>query len=114
MVLLRILPDDEEELITPSGEVAGIDVKNHQDRGADILHRDSLGVQVRDGGGLVEEEGLAELRRLEGVGAGVGEVVIDVGTCLLDVSQGILHAHSGVIARLEVGLSFLLGSRGTR
>jgi len=48
MVLKGILPNDEEELIAPPIEIAGVEVENNRDKITDVLDCNSLGVEVGD------------------------------------------------------------------
>jgi len=58
MVLKGILPNDEEELIAPPIEIVGVEVENNRDKIADVLDRNSLGVEVGDCSSLLQKEGL--------------------------------------------------------
>jgi len=51
------LAKDEQELITPAVEVAGVDVKDRGDVIADVVHGDGLGVELQQSHSLMMEEG---------------------------------------------------------
>ena len=57
-MLKGILPNDEEELIAPLIEIAGVEVENNRDKIADVLDRNNLGVEVDDCSSLLQKEGL--------------------------------------------------------
>ena len=71
MFLQGEFPNGEEELVAPTSVVAGGDVEDDGDQTPDILHRHGLCVEVDDGGGLVQQQGLVQIRR-----AAVGGVVL--------------------------------------
>ena len=109
------LAKDEQELITPAVEVAGVDVKDRGDVIADVVHGDGLGVELQQSHGLMMEEGGAQIgrrwsRAARGRarrfwwrhGGSSGRV------CLGRASQGGAGALSGLVAGLRGG-GFLLG-----
>jgi hypothetical protein len=115
VVLQRILRDGEEELFAPPRVVAGgVEDEGHQTAG--VLHGNSLGMEVEDGGGLVEGHGAGDVRgflvvgvvgrvggisRSSGVGPGFGRL----GQCGAD-------ALGGCVARRGSSSGLLLGRLG--
>ena len=61
MVLQGELAEDEQELLTPHGVVAGGDVEDDGDEAPDVLNRNSLGVQVQNGGRFVKQHGVVDV-----------------------------------------------------
>jgi hypothetical protein len=97
MVLQRILHDGEEELFAPTRVVAGgVEDEGHQTAG--ILHVNSLGVEVENGGGLVEDHSAGDVcvilvvvvGRVGGIGrsSGVGPGFGRLGQCDADALGG--------------------------
>ena len=57
VVLKRELAEDEQELIAPAVEVAGVDVEDGGDVVPDVVDGDGLGLQLQQCHGLIEEDG---------------------------------------------------------
>ena len=100
MILQGVLPNGEEELITPPVVVAGIEVEDGRDQGPNVLDGDGLGVEVGDCRSLMEEEGLVKIAVLGDLrvvirgGVLIGGTVLDAGRTggrafLLSMSKGI-------------------------
>ena len=69
-VLQLVLSQGEEELLPPSGLVAGGNVEDDGNETSDALHSHYLGVQIEDNGGLVKEEGAVQIAIAVGRGLG--------------------------------------------
>ena len=51
--LQRVLADDEKDLISPAGVVAGVQIEDDVDEAPNVLYADGLSVQVDQGGGFM-------------------------------------------------------------
>jgi hypothetical protein len=122
MVLKGILPDNEEELITPPIEVPGVEVEDHRDEVADVLDRNRLGVEVYNSSSLMKEQVAVQIIGVVMVGGVVGEFVLIVRirrsrssrALLLSACKGVAGAGGRGIAFLGGGFGFLLGLSGAR
>jgi len=81
--LQRVLANDEEDLISPTGVVAGVQIEDDVDEAPNVLYADGLSVQVDDGGGFMSQDGVVK------IGAGVDGVVVVV------IVVGLLVAYDG-------------------
>ena len=77
-MILQLVPfQGEEELLPPSGLVAGGNVQDDGNETSDALHSHYLGVQIEDNGGLVKEEGAVQIAVTNGArGVGGGGVIV--------------------------------------
>ena len=110
-----ILPNDEEELIEPPIEIVGVEVENNRDKIADVLDRNSLGVEVGDCSSLLQKEGLMQIGVVVVVGGVIGEVVLIIpvrGSASGGACQGVASAGGGALQ--SGGLGFLLSCGGAR
>jgi hypothetical protein len=48
--------EDQQELIAPAVEVVGVNVEDDVDEASDVVDGDGLGVNVEEGGGLLEQQ----------------------------------------------------------
>jgi hypothetical protein len=67
VVLQRELADGEEELLAPAGVVVSGEVEDDRHEEPDVVDSDGLGVQVKEGGGLMHLQ-------VGGVRGGVGDM----------------------------------------
>lgn len=105
----RVLADEEENLITPAGKVPGGKVEDDVDEAPDVLDADSLGVQVDDGSGFMQEHGMVEVAAATagvigelGVGVVVGVAVVD-GVGVIVGSDGELTSRKLVRSACGMG-----------
>ena len=89
--LQRVLADDEEDLISPAGVVAGVQIEDDMDEAPNVLYADGLSVQVDDGGGFMSQDGVV---KIGAVVDGVAVVVI-VGLLVTAVGVGITFRSGG-------------------
>jgi len=61
VILKRELAKSEQQLITPATEVAGVDVEDDQDEATNVVDGHRLGVQVKEGSGLLKEHGRVQI-----------------------------------------------------
>ena len=108
VVQQRVFGDGEEELLAPTGVVAG-GVEDGRHQAACVLHGDRLGVEVEDGSGLVEHHGVgdahvaARVRLFDGINRGGGG-----GPGLDRPSEGSADALRGGVALVGGVGGFLL------
>ena len=53
MILQQVLAEGEQELFTPLGVAAGVDVEDDEDEAPNVLHGDGLSVQIKESSGLM-------------------------------------------------------------
>jgi hypothetical protein len=77
--------DSEQELLAPSSVRAGGGIEDDGDEAADVLNSGGLGVEVQNGGSLVEEHGGANVFCRRATGGSIG---VDVGLLIAVVGGG--------------------------
>ena len=83
MRLEGVLAEGEEELLTPTGVAAGVDVENDGDEAPDALDGDRLSVEIQERRSFVKKEWIGSSRRLGVDGGGVVAVFFVRGSnCL--------------------------------
>jgi hypothetical protein len=116
VILQRVLAKGEEKLLTPLGVAAGVDIEGDEDEAPDILHGDGLGMQIEEGGNLMQKEGAMEVvgtvagRRHRSICV-IASGVVDDGGRSLALVGGVIQGGPGtggrVIALLGGGGSLL-------
>jgi len=53
MILQQVLAEGEQELFTPLGVAAGVDVEDDEDEAPDVLHGDGLSMQIEESSNLM-------------------------------------------------------------
>ena len=101
-----VLAEGEEELLTPTGLAAGVDVENDGDEAPDALDGNRLSVKVQKRHGFMKKERIGTSRSSRGFGVDGGGVVIAV---FVVGGGGRLALRGGVGGR---GLLFLRGGGG--
>jgi hypothetical protein len=126
MILQRILADGEEKLVAPPVVVAGGEVENNRDEGADVLNCHRLGMKVGKRSSFMKEERLTKLAAvgnlrvlIRRVASHVGVVGVGVGVAggralVLGASEGVALADRGGFTLLGGSLGLLEGGRGAR
>lgn len=114
LILQGVLPQDSQEVVKPATEVPRVDVEDNGDEGADVAEGDRLGMDIEEGGRLLQEHGGVQIARHghlreERLTAGDGGRAL-----LVDVGLGGVNTLGGLVPRLDVGLDLLLGLGGTK
>lgn len=118
MVLKGVLAGSEEELIAPAIVLARIGVEDNGDQVPDVLQGHGLGMEVGDGGSLMETQGMMEIGGLGlAILLAIGQQVfvgggLSGGTLLGGAGHGVASARSSSVALSRGGLGFLLGGGG--
>jgi hypothetical protein len=53
MILQQVLAEGEQELFTPFGVAAGVDVEDDEDEAPNVLHGDGIRMQIKESSGLM-------------------------------------------------------------
>ena len=72
VVLKGKLASGEQKLVTPASVVIGVDVEGSRDQAPNVLDGDDLGMEVEDGGGLMQQHGAVKVVVFDLVGGGDG------------------------------------------
>ena len=83
MRLEGVLAEGEEELFTPTGVAAGVDVEDDGDEAPDALDGDGLSVEVQEGRSFVKKERIGNSRGLGVDGGGIVAIFIIRGSSRL-------------------------------